>query len=492
MSSSLLNFGISKTELASIICRRSFYEFLRRFWHVVIDAEPILNWHIKAICDEMQIVAERVFRGETKEYDLIINVPPGSTKSTICSIMFPAWVWTRMASARIISASYAATVAGDNSRKSRMIIQSDLYKELFPELVLREDQNAKMFYETTDGGDRVAVGTGGAITGRHGHFLIVDDPINPKEARSKVEIGNADTWIRETLASRKVDKAVSVLIIIMQRLHEEDPTGKRLEDQEVNPVRHICLPAELPPIQKNNVSPVKYRKRYVNGLLDPIRMSASILEKEKVNLGAYGYAGQYEQSPTPLSGGQFEYEKIVLTRERPKIIKTQIVRYWDKAATEGAGCNSAGVKIGVDEDGYYWFLDIVYGQWNYGRRERIMYQTAMNEPDVKIGIEQEPGSGGKESAEATVKRLAGFNVVVDRVTGDKTLRAEPLAVQINNGNFRVPSDASWWPALRDELKFFPFGKSRDLVDGASGAFNLLMKKKRILGGLRLGPSTSIR
>jgi predicted phage terminase large subunit-like protein len=482
MAYTLKQTGLSLPDVTAEICRKSFYQFVKRFWSVLIDAPPIWNWHIETICNEMQIVAERVFRGEKKAYDVIINVPPGSTKSTICSIMFPAWVWTRMEAARIISASYAATVATDNSRKSRMVIESDLYKSLFPTVVLRDDQNAKTFYETSKGGDRVAVGTGGAITGRHGHFLIVDDPINPKEARSKVEIVNADTWIRETFATRKVDKSVSVMIIIMQRLHEDDPTGKRLREADKNPVRHICLPAELPPIEANNVFPVKLREKYVNGLMDPVRMPKTVLEGEKQTLGAYGYAGQYDQSPTPLSGGMFEFAKIIPDYPPAKFV--EIVRYWDKAGTHEGGAFTAGVKMGKDKEGLFWLLDVVRGQWDSGKRERIILQTAMTDTTkIRVGVEQEPGSGGKESMEGTVKRLAGFRVDVDKVSGDKVLRADPFSVQVNNGNVRVPVGASWWPEFRNEMQFFPFGSTKDQIDAASGAFAQLTKKRLTIGGL---------
>lgn len=470
---------ITKHSLERAICQKSFYQFVRRFWDVVIKAEPVWNWHIEYICDEMQTVAERVFKQQPRLYDLIINVPPGSTKSTICSIMFPAWVWTRMMSARIIGASYAHAVAMDNSRKSRLVIESDKYRAMFPEVQLRDDQNTKGFYETMEGGDRVAVGTGGAITGRHGHFLLTDDPINPREARSEAELKNTNTWMKETLATRKVDKRISVQILIMQRLHQGDPTGVWLEEQTPDsPVRHICLPGDCVDYE---VKPARLKKRYVDGLLDPVRIPRAVLEKEKKALGPYGYAGQYGQSPVPLGGGMFKFEKVELAD--PPLQWKKRVRYWDKAGTKDDGAHTAGVLIGLDMEGVYWILDVIRGQWDSGVRERTILQTAQADGrGIIVGVEQEPGSGGKESMEGTVKRLAGWVVVVDKVTGDKITRADPFSVQVNVGNVKAKKNAAWWADYRAEMQFFPFSKFKDQIDASGGAFAILTPMKFKVGG----------
>lgn len=484
--------GFTKASVQAAICRKSFYQFVRRYWDIIIVAEPVWNWHIEYLCDELQLVAERIFphdwvdeKGEKqhgpepKLYDLVINVPPGSTKTTICSILFPAWVWTRMQEARTISGSYAGPVALDNCRKSRLVIESDRYKAMFPEVELRADQNAKGFYETTKGGDRVGVGAGGAITGRHAHFLLVDDPINPKEVRSEVEILNTNLWMKETLSTRKVDKKVSVTILIMQRLHREDPSGTMLaEADDSNPVRHICLPAEV----SDNVKPARLKRRYKDGLMDPVRMPQSVLDREKKILGPYGYAGQYEQSPTPLGGGMFKFEKIELAT--PPTLWKRKVRYWDKAGTKDGGAFTAGVLMGEDAEGCFWILDVVRGQWESGEREKIIKQTAVADGrGITIGVEQEPGSGGKESAQSTVKNLAGFTVMVDRVTGDKVTRADPFSVQVNVGSVKAVKGAAWWEAFRAEMQFFPFSKRKDQIDAASGAFALLNTIRLRLGAL---------
>jgi len=146
------------------------------------------------------------------------------------------------------------------------------------------------------------------------------------------------------------------------------------------------------------------------------------------------------------------------------------VRYWDKAGTAGAGCFTAGVKVGRDGDGRFWILDVVRGQWGAPERERMIRQTAQADGvPVPVWIEQEPGSGGKESAESTVRNLAGFVCYADRVTGAKETRAEPFAAQVASGNVWLARGA-WNRAFIDECAMFPVGKFKDQVDAASGAF----------------------
>jgi len=151
------------------------------------------------------------------------------------------------------------------------------------------------------------------------------------------------------------------------------------------------------------------------------------------------------------------------------------VRYWDKAATEGGGARSAGVRIRKTGEGSYVIEDVMAGQWSALKRERMMRATAEADgPSVAIWVEQEPGSGGKESAEASVRNLAGYSVHVDRVTGSKIERAQPFAAQAEAGNVRLLRGA-WNQRYLEELCAFPLGPFADQVDASSGAFNMLSR-----------------
>lgn len=460
--------------LIASITRESFFEFVKEFWSTVVSEAPVFNWHVKFLCDELQFVAERVFRGEDKLYDMVINVPPGSTKSTICSQMFPAWCWTRMASAKFICGSYAYAVALKDSIRTRDIVQSDRYQKCFG-IQLREDENTKGLFVNTQMGSRLSVGIGGMMTGFHGHFLIVDDPLSPEESFSEKDIRAANRWMSLTLPSRKVDKRVTPLILIMQRLHQSDPSGEILS--RGGDVRHICLPGEL----TERVSPPEAAAFYQDGLLDPIRMPRVVLDAQRKDLGEYGYASQILQYPVPLGGGMFETDKMIL--EDLALEKfDRVVRAWDKAGTEDGGMYSVGVKMAVTKHNSFWVLDVKRGQWRAEKRERMIRRTAEEDgPEVEVLLEVEGGSGGKESGENTVANLAGYRVVAIHVTGTKEARAYPYASQVGGKNVHVLR-REWTEAYIEELKFFPHSTYKDQVDASSLGFNRIAKKKMRIGG----------
>ncbi len=474
--------------MASIV-RESFYEFVREFWSVVIPERAIWNWHIEYLCDELQYVAERVFQWLPKEYDLIINISPGSTKSTICSIMFPAWVWTRMPSARVIGGSYSHALQMDLSRKGRDVVKSDKYLRAFPHLRLREDQDTKSYFMNTQGGSRYAVSVGGSVAGMHGHFLMVDDPLDPEKAVSEAELKTANRWMAETLPTRKVDKAIVPTILIMQRLHQDDCTANMIEQIETAQrmdggplkLKHICLPAEL----TDKVKPRHLANLYKDGLMDPVRLSWEVLHENQAK-GEYGYAGQFLQWPIPRGGGTFKTHRIKIVGVPPIKIK-QRVRFWDKAATAGGkGAYTVGTLMSRSrEDGYY-VEDVIRVRLDSSEREALIKRTAIIDGyGVLIGVEQEPGSGGKESAETTVKSLAGWRVRIDKPSGSassKELRADPYSVQVNNGNVSMVK-ADWNVEYLNELGFFPYSKYKDQVDSSSGAFNQLTQRVRRAGAL---------
>lgn len=454
------------------VSRESFYHFVREFWDAFIPEKFINNWHIQFLCGELQTIAERVFAGLPRLYDLVINVPPGSTKSTLCSIMFPAWCWTRMPSARFIGGSYSAPVALDLALRARDLVQCDLYRAAFPEIRLREDQLAKTYYRNTRGGSRYSVGVGGSVTGIHGHFLLIDDPIDPKAAASEAILKSANNWMNETLPTRKIDKTVTPTILIMQRLAQGDPTDNMIERSMPGRVRHICIPGE----KTVDIRPPELAKNYVDGLMDPVRLPRSVLNEYFKQLGTYGYAGQINQHPVPREGAMFAVDKIRI--ETPPTSWLMRVRYWDKAGTEGGGARTAGVLMGLDTQKRFWFLDVQKGQWGIGNRNARMQATAERDGyAIMIWVEQEPGSGGLESAQNTVKQLKGYRVRADRVgpsEGNKLRRAEPLADEVDRGNvYMAPGE--WNADLLEELEYFPKSKFKDQVDGSSGAFNKLNK-----------------
>ncbi len=471
--------------------KESFYEFVKEFWEVLWPDDPIWNWHIEYLCDEAQIVCERMFLGLPKLYDLVINVSPGETKSTIFSILLHAWVWTRMPEAVIIGGSYSSSLALDFGLYTRDIVLSDKYQLVFPHVKLRREQMAKSSFMNTERGMRIATSVGGTITGKHGHLITIDDPVDPELANSEVELETANKWMGDTLKSRKKNKEVTPTILIMQRLHQNDPTAVMIERaKEVQRleiiqgvknaplrIKHICLPAEV----SERIKPAYLKSYYKDGLMDPVRLPRSVLNENKIL--EYMYAGQYMQWPVPAGGGMFKTERIKIDQYDGKWLMR--VRFWDKAGTAGGkGAFTVGLLMGLDRHKRWWILDIIRGRYSTEIREKIIQQTAeIDGRDVIIGIEQEPGSGGKESAENTVKALAGYIVKIDKPSGagsSKILRAEPYSVQVNMSNVSIVK-AEWNRAYLNELEFFPESTYKDQVDASSGAFNIMNKRRAKIG-----------
>ncbi len=488
---------ISEAELIASITRASFIDFVREFWNCIPGIEPLVeNWHLRYICDELQIVAERVFKGLPKEYDMAINVPPGTSKSTLCSILYPAWIWTRMPNARILTASHTSELCLDLANKSRMVINSDLYGACFPEIELRTDQDAKGYFINTLGGDRLTCTVAGkSPMGFHGHFLLPDDPIDPKKAVSEAELKTAREFFTSVLPSRKVNNEVSVTILIMQRLHREDPTAVMLETgAKLGPtaVKHICLPGE----DSWPISPPELKSRYIGGVLSPQRLSKQVLKEKEITLGAYAYAGQYGQSPTPLGGGMFK-EEFFNKRVRASPFKSKRIRYWDRASsTVETGCFTVGVLMAKDAEGSYYVEDVVRGQWEpYERNQKILatahrdrLKYARNEPIIYV--ETEGGSTGIDANRKLASDLAGFVIKFDKPTGSKDVRAEPWSAQLAAGNVYIVDDGyTTWDInayISEHRHFRPepgkrLGRFKDQVDSSSGAFNLLAGSKSLMG-----------
>lgn len=248
------------------------------------------------LCDELQRVGERVVKRLPCEYDLLINVPPSTSKSTIISQMFPAWLWCLDDSLKVITGSYEGSLAVFHAVKSRDIIRSEKYKKYFPHVKLKSDQDNKKHYETVNGGMRVTCSVTGSITGKHAHILIIDDAHDPRRAASKVELQNATNWMNETLPSRAISLDNTPTILLMQRLHKEDAAQNMIDTSER--LKHINLPAKL----DDSVKPKELKSNYVDGLLDVNRLSSKALEQLNKRLGSYAFAGQYMQRPSKKGG----------------------------------------------------------------------------------------------------------------------------------------------------------------------------------------------
>ena len=310
--------------------------------------------------------------------------------------------------------------------------------------------------------------------------IVVDDPHNVIEGESEIVRKGVLEWWDYAMSTRLNDPKTGAYVIIMQRLHEEDLTGHILAKNQG--WSHLCLPARY---EKENrtVSPLNFTdpRTEIDEPLWPEQYGDKELASIENDLGIYGSAGQLQQRPSPRTGGMFPVENFQLVKAFNKNFILESIRAWDKAGSQDTGCYTAGVLMHKMKNGSFLIEDVVKGQWSAGKREAIIKQTAeLDGKNVAIWVEQEPGSGGKESAENTIKNLPGYNVHADRVTGDKATRAEPYSAQVEASNV-VLIVGEWNRDFIEEHRLFPNGKFLDEVDASSMCFNKLNSTKLIAG-----------
>lgn len=453
--------------------RRARRELLAFTQYTMPDFE--LNWHHELMCEYL----DKFARMEIPR--LIISMPPRHTKSELVSRRLPAFLLGRNPNATIIAASYGAELARNMNRDVQRIIDDAPYQRLFPSTTLSGAnvrtlaqgtwlRNSDMFEVVGHDGYYRSAGVGGPITGMGMLYGIIDDPLkNREEANSPTIREKVWNWYTSTFRTRRAPGAA--ILITLTRWHEDDLVGRLLALAADDPTADQWEVLTLPAIAEEPLAP--YDPRAPGEALWPGRYDLDDLNRTRASLGSYDWNSLYQQRPAPLDGGMFKRPWFAIVDAAPA--KASRVRYWDKAGTTDAGAYTCGTLMARTDNGLFVIEDVVRGQWSALEREQVILQTARLDAArgvVAIWHEQEPGSGGKESAEATTRNLAGYTVRAERVTGDKVTRAMPFAAQCEAGNVRLLAGA-WNHAFLDELTVFPNGKYKDQVDSASGAFNKL-------------------
>lgn len=444
-------------------CSRSLVEFVRQAWHVLEPEKAYIHgWHMDAMAEHLEAITS----GQIKR--LLINVPPGTMKSMLVGVFWPAWEWGPRGSPsmRFIGASHEENLAIRDNVKMRRLVQSPWYQRLWPTR-MAGDQNAKTYFENDRTGWRQACPVR-AMTGRRGDRVVWDDPHSVEDAHSAAALGEANRVFRETLPTRLNSPKESAIVVVMQRLSEKDVSGLILsEDFGYD---HLCLPMEYEAPRKATSIGFVDPRREVGELLFPARFPREVVERDKKIMGAYAVAGQFQQRPAPATGSEFDVDLIEIVDAIPAGVM-QWCRGWDLAATEGAGDYTAGVKIGKLRDGRVIIADVQRKQYGTAKRDMLIKTTAAADGRgaVKQSLPQDPGQAGKGQVAALTAMLAGHIVHGSPETGDKVVRARPLASQVNQGNVLMLR-GPWNTDFTDELKLFPAGLHDDQVDAVSRAY----------------------
>ena len=454
-----------KAAQAAAEARESFWAFRKNLRYGTM----LWGWWVELVAVVLQQFYQDFVAGRRPR--LALMAPPQHGKS-LTSIDFIAWISGKNPDIKTIFASYSAELGERTNRDLQRIFQSERYKRIFPLTRIGgigtgwQCNNELIEFVGRRGSFRNTT-VEGQITGMELHLGVIDDPVKGSaEAHSRVIRDRTWNWFVDDFCTRFA--ANGALLVIMTRWHLDDLLGRFIE--RIPGVRVLRFPAIC---ERDD----NYR-RAGEPLFPELKPLDFLLEQRKL-LTESSWQALYQQSPIIIGGGIFPIAKLktLLMFDRSRILKS--VRYFDKGGTDSGGAFTAGVLMHALKDKTYVIEHVVRGQWSaLEREEKIKFwaerDRANSRPGAyEVGVEQEPGSGGKESAENTIRNLRGFKVFADKVTGSKEVRAEPFAAQVQGGNVSMVAGI-WQADLLDEMQSFPNGKYRDQVDACSGAFNRLV------------------
>ena len=476
--------------------KNSLYEFLKQAWPIIEGNTPFMdNWHLEVVAQHL----EACYRREIKR--LIINVPPRSGKTTLISIAFPAWIWLQNQEEKFVYASYANSLSLDHSRKCRMLIESNWYQSISNgKIKFVKDQNAKGYFQNINGGYRMAtsVESRGA-TGKGGSFLVCDDPNSAGD--SELQFNNVNKWLSQEWTTRLNNPKEDVMIVVQQRLNALDMTGYILKNDTQEEWMCLVLPNEYEIKERSNTilnGKIWQDPRTKEGeLLSPLRIGDVETKKYQKELGSYGYAGQFQQRPSPIGGGHIKKEwfKKWIMPNQPKfdfIIQSWDTAFSDKPNAAYSACTTWGVwKSSEDNERQdIMLLSMWRGRVGYPelriRAQRLTKNykdTGINKPVYNtIGKVDVCLIEAKATGDPLIRdlRVAGVPAIGYIPKGDKNSRVQIISPYIESGLVWLPTESknadklmSFADEFVESVSSFPNAESRDLVDTMTQALSYI-------------------
>lgn len=451
------------TDIIRQLYTEELYAFMYRVFQELNPGDEFIGGtYLRALCRAL----EKVFRGETRR--LIITMPPRHLKSLVTSVSFPAWVLGRDPTRKIICASYSNSLSLDFSLKSRLVMNTPWYKATFPAVQIHSKKNTAEEFWTTHNGKRLATSVGGTLTGKGGDIVIVDDFMKAEDAHSETKRESTHSWFKGTVSSRLDDPKNGAIVVVAQRLHEDDLIGRLIQtgDWEV-----LKMPAKATERQSFDLGDGLQWNREPGELLHPERVGEKELNEKRSELGTADFEAQYQQRPVLPGGNLIKLEWFGRYEGKPKISDYEaIVQSWDTAAVPGQNndwsvCTTWGL-IGQHVD----LLDVHRKQHIYPdllhaakglrkvwRPKLIVVEKAM----TGISLWQD-------------LRRAGFHEVQAlSVKRDKVQRMSAQSAKIEKGQVRLPKEANWLDCFLAEVAAFSNGKHDDQVDSMSQVLRAL-------------------
>lgn len=387
---------------------------------------------------------------------LLLLLPPGSAKSTYASALFVPWFLSLNPRAHVIAVSHTASLAWQFGRGVRGLLGTHKVR-----LGLQTDPASRSAgrFGLASGGSYFACGVRGPLTGRRADLIVVDDPVkSQREADSAAQRDHLWDWFRSDLVTRL--RPGGRLVVVMTRWHPDDLGGRLLAGPDG--WRVLRLPALAEEGDALGRAPGE--------ALWPEWEDAAALERKRLMLGERAFAALFQQSPRPPGVRVFDVRRVVVSEDA---MGGSSVRAWDLAASDRGGDWTVGLKLVRGEGGMFQIADVVRFQGGPEEVVRTIRATAERDGrEVRVGLPQDPGQAGKSQVSFLTSKLAGWRVESGTESGSKSVRAMPVASQVNAGNVSVLR-GRWNRALLEEMEDFPGGAKDDQVDALSRAFGML-------------------
>jgi predicted phage terminase large subunit-like protein len=444
------------------VLRKDLGTFVAKVFQTVSPGDRYLhNWHIDAIVHELM----QVHHGQSRR--LIVTQPPRSLKSICTSVAYVAWSLGHDPSLRFACVSYSHELTATFARQFRAVVTSDWYRALFPTMRLAKDTETECV--TTKGGGRFAVPVGGSFTGRGADVIIIDDPMKAGDAQSENARRNVNDWYGATLLSRLDDKESGAIILVAQRLHEDDLAGKLLRD---GGWRHLDLPAIADDDQEIAIGPGIVHRRSKGEVLHPERESLAVLDDIKREMGSLTFSAQYLQRPVPLEGNLikrdwFKWDDSVPSREPG----AEVIQSWDLASTTGETNDYSVCTTWLAVKRQYHLLDVWRGRLEFPYLKQRLIALAGEHRPNRILIE-EMGPGLHLIQDFIANPVAGVPMPIGiKPEGDKMVRMEAQSARFEAGQVHLPREAPWLSLFLHEMLAFPMARHDDQIDSVSQFLN---------------------
>lgn len=461
---------MNSENLYKAILRNSFSAFTKKvFYTVSPNSKYLHNWHIDLISEYLVACQQRKIKR------LIINIPPRYLKSISVNVAFPAWLLGHNPKERIISSSYAQGLSVKHSIDSRLVIQSEWYKALFPNVNLVDDQNTKTKFVTSNRGYRLATATGSAVTGEGGNFLLIDDPLNSLNSNSDVARAEVITWFEQAFSSRLDDKKNGVIILVMQRLHEDDLAGHLIEK---GGWEHLNIPAEN--ITGNDIVynfPISGKTKVYkpNEVLHEEREDEAALKLLATEMGSYAYAGQYLQQPAPVGGGII---KTNWFNYFDNIEGGHIYQSWDTANKDGEENDYSACVTWCVKDNQFYVLDVWKDKLQFPELVSALKRHYETWKPRQVLIEDK--ASGQQLLQTLRKETRLPIVAYNPKQMSKSERMHTASIDVEAGRVYLKNKAHWLDELLHELKVFPNGRYKDTGDAFSMFINWYKSQKKTM------------